>query len=258
MTPGDGLVVGMAGVVAGAINSLAGGGTLISFPALLATGMAARTANITSSVGLISGYAGGSLAYRRELAGQRNRIVALVLVSVLGGVAGAMILLLTPSNLFRSVVPYLILVSCLLLGVQPRLAAKVAVLRERPEHNTHRNSETSRALRGGILVSAAYGSYFGAGLGVLLLGTLGVLLRDDFQRLNALKGLLSLIINLTGVVVFVIAGRVAWQYALILALCAWVGGSIGTTIARHLSPTILRMSVIALGVAVSIVLILNG
>jgi uncharacterized membrane protein YfcA len=262
VTPADGLLVGAAGFAAGAINAVAGGGTLVSFPALLATGMAARTANITSSVGLIWGYGGGSVAYRRELGGQHRRVQALGLVCVLGGVAGAVILLATPANSFRSIVPYLILTSCLLLGMQPRLASFVAGRQARQaqvEADAGRTrSEITWPVRAGVFIGAVYGSYFGAGLGVLLLGVLGILLADDLQRLNALKGVLSLIVNAVGALVFVIVGQVDWWYALILAVTASLGGTTGVVIARRLPPQILRGAVVLLGVGVAVGLIVRG
>jgi len=254
VTPGEAALAAGVGVLAGAVNALAGGGTLLTFPALLATGMAPVTANVTSSVGLLAGYAGGSVAYRRELAGQRARIRSLGLVSVLGGVTGAVILLVTPAATFRAVVPFLILLSSALLAAQPTLAAAVA----RSRGQQRAGSEASWAVRGAVGVSGIYGSYFGGGLGVLLLGVLGVLLDDGLQRLNALKGLLSLLINVVGVVVFVFSGRVAWGYAAILAATAYVGGTVGVRIARRLPPAGLRVAVVTLGVVVGIVLLVTG
>lgn len=255
MTPGDALLVAGAGVVAGAVNAVAGGGTLVTFPALLAVGTGAVTANITSSVGLITGYAGGSVAYRRELTGQGPRVRRLAAVSVVGGVAGAVILLLTPAGVFRLAVPYLILASCLLLGIQPWLARLVARRRSAPDGA---GGEITWPVQIGVLAGAVYGSYFGAGLGVLLLGVLGILLADGLQRLNALKGLLSLIINVVGVLVFLASARVAWTYAGILAVTAYFGGTIGVVVARRLPPLVLRVAVIVLGVAVAVLLIVRG
>jgi len=254
VTPSTVAFTATVGLVAGAVNSVAGGGTLVTFPALLATGMSPVTANVTSSVGLLSGYAGGSVAYRSELAGQGRRVRALAVGSILGGVAGAVVLLVAPARTFQAVVPFLILVSSTLLAAQPRLSAAVA--KRRPERGVA--SAVGQPVRGGVALAAVYGSYFGAGLGVLLLGVLGVLLDDDLQRLNALKGLLSLIINVVGVVVFVASGRVAWGYAAILAITAYVGGSLGVVVARRLPPRLLRAAVVTLGVVVAGVLLLRG
>lgn len=248
MTPADAALVGGAGLLAGAVNAVAGGGTLLAFPALLAVGLPPITANITSSVGLLSGYAGGSLAYRRELADQGPRLRSLLPAAVVGGVVGAVLLLLTPESTFRAVVPYLVLTSCALLAAQPRLAR---VLESRQIH------DLTWAARLGVGVAAVYGSYFGAGLGVLLLAVLGILLADDLQRLNALKGLLSLLVNVVGVLVFLVSAHVAWSYALLLAVTAYAGGTLGVSLARRLPGAVLRAAVIVLGTVVGVVLLVT-
>jgi uncharacterized membrane protein YfcA len=243
MTPADALLVGLGGVVAGAVNAVAGGGTLASFPALLAVGVAPVTANITSSVGLLSGYLGGSVAYRRELADQGARVKALLPFALVGGVAGALLLLVTPQSTFRAVVPYLVLVSCLLLADQPRQA------------RVHGSSGIHWGARLGVGIGAVYGSYFGAGLGVLLLAVLGILIADDLQRLNALKGVLSLLINVVGGLVFVASAHVAWAYVAILAVTAYLGGTLGVLLARRLPPAVMRAAVVTMGTVVGIVLL---
>ena len=264
MTPADAGLVAGAGLLAGAVNAVAGGGTLISFPALLAAGLPAVSANTTSSVGLLAGYVGGSVGYRRELAGQGPRIRALAVVSVLGGVLGAVLLLVTPADAFRSLVPYLVLLSCALLAAQPRLAAYVKARRERtaaadgapagpePRH------DISPVVLVGVGLASIYGSYFGAGLGVLLLAVLGVLLQDGLQRLNALKGLLSLIVNLVGVVIFAFSGTVDWAFAGILAVSALAGGYFGVGIARKVPSNVLRGAVVVFGTVVAVVLLVRG
>jgi len=265
------LVAG-AGLLAGAVNAAAGGGTLISFPALVAVGLPPVTANITSSVGLVPGYLGGSLAYREELAVQKHRVRRLLAVCVAGGVLGAVLLLVTSAGAFRAVVPYLVLLSCLLLAVQPRLARLVAARvgregHEGPEghegHEGHGNAGVStRAaalpLLGGVLVASIYGSYFGAGLGVLLLAVLGIFVDDDMQRLNALKGLLSLVVNLVGVLVFLLSARVAWTEAAVLATGSLIGGTLGVRLARLLPAPVLRGAVVVLGLVVGVVLLVRS
>jgi uncharacterized membrane protein YfcA len=255
VTAGQGLVVAAAGLLAGAVNAAAGGGTLIAFPALVAAGVGTLAANIACSVGLLAGYAGGSLAYRRELAGQRGRVLALAPAGVLGGVAGAVILLETPEHSFRRVAPLLILLACALLAAQPRLARVLADRRDQPGAGA---AAIGPAVGVGVGLAAVYGSYFGAGLGVLLLGVLGILVRDELQRLNALKGVLSLAINASGVAVFVFSGRVAWAYAAVLAVSAYVGGSVGVGVARRCSPAALRAGVVSLGVVVAVALLVSG
>ncbi|WP_163548456.1 sulfite exporter TauE/SafE family protein [Candidatus Frankia nodulisporulans] len=274
MGPGDALLAAGAGLLAGAVNAIAGGGTLIAFPALLATGLPALTANITCSVGLVTGYAGGAVGYRRELADQVDRLRALGPPALLGGLIGAVILLATPSSSFRAVVPYLVLASCLLLAAQTRLAAVVA--RRRAHTVTPVTTPvTTPAVpaagarppaartvtwptRFGVLIAGVYGSYFGAGLGVLLLGVLGILLTDDLQRTNGLKTLLAFGVNAVGVVVFLITAKVAWGYAGILVVASLAGGLIGARIARRMHPALLRAAVITLGVVVAIVLLVRG
>jgi len=262
------LVAG-AGLLAGAVNAAAGGGTLISFPALVAVGLPPVTANITSSVGLVPGYLGGSLAYREELAVQKHRVRRLLAVCVAGGVLGAVLLLVTSAGAFRAVVPYLVLLSCLLLAVQPRLARLVAARVGREGHEGHEGPEghsnagvSTRAaalpLLGGVLVASIYGSYFGAGLGVLLLAVLGIFVDDDMQRLNALKGLLSLVVNLVGVLVFLLSARVAWTEAAVLATGSLVGGTLGVRLARLLPAPVLRGAVVVLGLVVGVVLLVRS
>jgi uncharacterized membrane protein YfcA len=270
------LLVAGGGLVAGAVNAVAGGGTLVTFPALLAAGLAPVTANVTSSVGLLAGYAGGTVGYRRELRGQGPRVRQLLTVAAVGGVLGAVVLLLTPAEGFRALVPWLVVLSCALLAAQPRLARAVAARRaaapqpaavgnggvgdasEPPPPGGSVATDVGWGARIGVLVAAAYGSYFGAGLGVLLLAVLGVFLLDDLQRLNALKGLLSLLINLVGALVFAVSGRVDWPVALVVAACAWVGGLLGVKVARVLPAPRLRAAVVVLGLVVAAVLLVRG
>lgn len=261
MTPGEVLLVGVAGLAGGAVNAVAGGGTLLTFPALLAVGVAPVTAAVTSSVGLLPGYAGGSLAYRRELAGQGSRVRSLAVPAGLGAVLGAGLLLTTPQGAFRGVVPWLVLGSCALLAVQPRLTRALArgdrPGRTRPRPPTDGAVRRPVLLAAGTGLAAVYGSYFGAGLGVLLLAVLGVLVLDDLQRLNALKGVLSLGVNAVGVAVFLGSGEVAWGPAAVLAGTSAGGGALGVALARRLPGDAVRRAVVVVGVAVGLVLLLR-
>ncbi|WP_322766950.1 sulfite exporter TauE/SafE family protein [Frankia sp. Cr1] len=262
MGPADGGLVAAAGLLAGAVNAVAGGGTLIAFPALLTTGMPALTANITSSVGLVTGYAGGALGYRRELAGQATRLRALAIPALLGGLTGAMVLVVTPAGAFRAVVGYLVVAACGLLGAQPWLARLVAGRRAtasaaRPTTSGVTNSDVTWPTRAGVFLAGVYGSYFGAGLGVLLLGVLGILLPDDIQRTNAAKTLLSFGINAIGVTVFVVSAQVSWAFAAILLVTSYAGGVLGARLARVLPAAALRGTVVTLGLIVAVVLIVS-
>ncbi len=249
------VIVGLSGLLAGVANAIAGGGTLVTFPALLAAGLPPIAANITSAIGLVPGYAGGAVAYRRELDGQRRRFRFLLLPSLIGGVLGALLLLVTPATTFKSVVPYLILTSCLLLALQPRLAALVAKQRTGAGGLA---KETSPLLFISVLVASIYGSFFGAGLGVLLLAVLGILVTDTLQRLNGLKSLLSLLVVVSGVIIYLVSGQGHLLYVLILLVTSYVGGVIGGAVARKIPATVLRLVVCGLGIAVAAALLMQG
>lgn len=244
---GNAALLAAAGLGAGAVNAVAGGGSLISFPALLAAGYPSITANVTNSIAVLPGYVGGSLAYRRELGGQAERIRALALTSGAGAAAGAALLLVSPASVFEAIVPWLILAACGLLAVQPRVAA--AAWRRR-EHS-------SLALHAAVFAATVYGGYFGAGLGIMLLAILGVFVDDELQRLNALKGVLSLLVAVVTAVGFAVFGPVAWDAAAIVGVTCLLGGALGVSVARRLSAAVLRGAVIAYGVAVAIVLLVS-
>jgi uncharacterized membrane protein YfcA len=248
MDAGTVLLLAAAGFGAGAVNAVGGGGSLISFPALLAAGYPSISANVTNAVALLPGYLGGSLAYRPELARQRARIRALAPVSVLGAVAGTALLLVSPAELFEAIVPWLILAACALLALQPRAAAIALRHRDR--------GGSTVALHAGLFVATLYGGYFGAGLGIVILALLGALLPDDIQRLNALKGLLSLLVAVICAAGFAVFGPVAWDAALVVGAACLPGGVAGVRVARRLPARVLRTVVVAFGVAVAVVLLL--
>ncbi len=245
-----GLLAGAA--AAGTINAVAGGGSLVSFPALLAAGYPAKTANVTSTVALWPGYLGGSLAYRAELGLQRRRVLALAAPSILGAIAGSAILLSTPADAFRAIVPFLILFAAGLMLVQDRLASFAAIHRLR---SLGEGGPVPPVLHAAIFALAVYGAYFGAGLGILTIAVLSVLLPDDIQHSNALKGMLSLIINAAAVIYFVAFGPVEWGPAVLMAGGALTGGYLGVHAVRRLAPVWLRRLVFVFAVAVSIVLL---
>ncbi len=245
-------VVGLsaAAFVAGAINAVAGGGSLVSFPALMAAGYTSKVANVTNSVALWPGHAAGSFGYRTELKRQRRRVVALATPSVLGAIAGSAILLSTPQSAFDVVVPFLIVFACALMAAQDWLAGLSATRRIAARHADH----VPPSLQLAIFALAMYGAYFGAGLGILTLAVLGVLLPDDIQHSNALKGMLSLIINGVAVAYFALLGPVRWLPAIIMAGGSIAGGYLGVGLARRLGRTWLRLAVIGYGLAVAAVL----
>lgn len=241
-----------AGFVAGGINAVAGGGSLISFPALLAAGYPSITANVTNTVAVWPGTIGGSLAYRAELRGQRERFIVLGITSVVGALIGSALLLASPARVFDQIVPFLILFACALLAAQDRLAAWAARHR-----GAGARSERAAGLIVAQLLAAIYGAYFTAGLGILILAILGIFLHDNLQRLNALKGLLSVIINGVSALYFALFGPVVWPVAALMAVASWTGGYLGVRVARRLSPSRLRAVVLVYGVGVALWLLVT-
>lgn len=237
-----------AGLLAGAVNAVAGGGSLISFPALLAAGYPPVTANVTNTVALFPGYAGSVAGGRLELGGQGARVRTIGVTSVIGAVGGSVLLLTTPSDVFRAVVPFLILLACGLLMLQPRLARVVQ------SRTVSGRGDRSPTLQASVLVAAVYGAYFGAGLGVLLLGVLGIFLAEQLRRINALKNVLSLVINAVALIAFGIFGPVAWEAVLVVAATSLAGGFLGARLASRIPSALLRAGVVLYGVAVSILL----
>lgn len=243
---GTAALLAAAGFSAGGVNAVAGGGSLISFPALLAAGYPSVAANVTNSIALLPGYLGGSFAYRAELGGQRERIRRLAPTAALGAAAGAALLLVSPASLFRTIVPWLILAACALLALQPRAAALA--------RRSHR-ARSAVTLHGSLFAATLYGGYFGAGLGIILLAVLGTLLPDDLQRLNALKGVTSLLVAFVSAIGFALFGPIAWDAAAIVGGAGLLGGVAGVRVARRLSAPLLRGVVIAYGVVVAITLL---
>jgi hypothetical protein len=242
---GTAALLAAAGLGAGAVNAVAGGGSLISFPALLAAGYPSVTANVTNAVAVLPGYLGGSLAYRRELGGQAPRIRALALTAGAGAAAGAALLLVSPAGVFDAMVPWLILAACGLLAAQPRV----------PTLARDGGAGSPLALHGAVFVASVYGGYFGAGLGIMLLAILGVFVDDGLQRLNALKGVLSLLVGIVAAAGFALFGPVAWDAAGIVGVACLAGGALGVSLARRLPAGVLRGVVIAYGVVVAVVLL---
>jgi hypothetical protein len=215
----------------------------------VAAGYPAKVANITNTVALWPGYVGGSIGYAAQLSGQRRRILTLTVPSVLGAIVGSAILLYTSEDAFEAIVPFLILFAAGLMVVQPRLGAFVA--RHRPDT---RSDETPFEVIASVFVLAIYGAYFGAGLGILTLAVLGILLPDDLHRSNALKGLLSAIMNAAAVVYFAIWGPVEWLPAAVMAVAALGGGYYGVGVARRFSAAHLRLAVIGYAIVVAVIL----
>ncbi len=236
------LALALAGFSAGAINTLVGSGTLITFPVLLAFGYAPITANVTNTVGLVPGSVSGAIAYRRELAGQRERVLRLGSMSVLGGLTGAVLLLLLPASAFKDIVPVFIALALVLTLLQPRIARWL----EHREIDIEQHGAKLTPLL--VFLTAIYGGYFGAAQGIMLLAFLGVLLTQDLQRTNALKNVLAGLVNGVAGVFFAIFADVKWGPAAIIAAAAVVGAAVGARYGRRLPPAGLRAVIVAVGV----------
>jgi uncharacterized membrane protein YfcA len=234
-----------AAIVAGAVNAIAGGGSLITFPALIAAGLPAVTASVTNTIALCPGYLGATLAQRRDLAGQRARMTTLLPAAAVGGISGALLLLHTGEAAFSAVVPYLILFAALLLAIQDRL--RRWLLARAPAGH----SEAWGILPIGL--AAVYGGYFGAGMGVMLLAAMAVILGDSLIRLNALKQSVSLTVNVAAAVVFLFSNQIDWPIAGVMLVASLGGGAIGGMIASRIPPGVLRWTVVTLAVVVAII-----
>jgi uncharacterized membrane protein YfcA len=235
----DALLVVAGGLVAGTANTIAGGGSLLTFPLLVALGLPPLDANVTNTVGIAPAAIGGMLGYRRELAGQVGRLLRLLPIAVAGAVVGAVLLLTTPARVFTAIVPALIVVACAVLLAQRWLAD---VLERR------RRSRTS-LLRAGVLVAGIYGGYFGAAVSVLVLALFAVTIDDTLQRLNALKVPFAGVMNLVSGILFAIFAPVHWVYVLALAPATLVGGRLGAWAARRVPDQPLRIVVVVLGLS---------
>lgn len=245
----------VAGVGAGLVNAVAGGGTLISFPALTAVGLPVVSANVTSTVALSPGYLGGALAQRAAVGRQWDRLRVLAPAGVLGGLAGGVLLLVTGDELLERLVPYLILSASALLAGQERVRTMVERRRSRRPDRTGPLPDHGISVTATVAVfgAAVYGGYFGAGLGIVFLAVLGAFLPDDLREVNALKQSLSFVVNLTAATFFLFSGRVWWLAALVMAVGALAGGHLGGRVAVHLDPGVLRWVVVAIGIGVAVV-----
>jgi uncharacterized membrane protein YfcA len=240
---GDYVAAAAAAVAAGGINAMAGGGTLISFPVLTALGVPTVTANATNTVALCPGYVGGTYALRDQIAATGQRLRTRVVVSALGGVAGAALLLITSNSAFRAIVPYLILMSCLLLATQDRLRTWVG---------GHRIGRLAGVELATVFVCGAYGGYFGAGLGIMLIAVLGLFTDIAFTQLNAIKQPVAAAINLSAAAFLAFSGKVDWRLVAVMAPASLLGGAVGGRMTAHVDARRLRAVVVVIGVAVAV------
>ncbi len=250
----DLVLAGIAAVAAGAVNALAGGGTLITFPTLVALHIPAVAANVTNTVALCPGYFGGTLAQWNDLRGQKARLWIVVPAGIIGGLLGGFLLLRTGEKLFRELVPYLILLASILLAIQDPVRAWL--VRRLGEGHSGTGMDKLTWLPVGL--ASVYGGYFGAGLSVIVLSALGLTLEDTLTRLNALKQAIAFSVNVAAAIFFLFSGQVVWVAALVMAVGALIGGTLGGRLAGRIKPSTLRWTVVIIGVIISIIYFVRG
>jgi uncharacterized membrane protein YfcA len=238
------LAVAAAGAAAGFVNSVAGGGALITFPTLVAIGLPPLSANVTLTTGIVPASVGGAIGYLDLLREQSERFVRLLVPLFLGAIAGSAALLLTSDAAFEAIVPILVAASCLLLFLQPRLTLRIA----------HAGNERSPYLLGSIFFCGAYGAYFGAAVSILILAILALFVADTLQHLNGMKIVLAGSANLLAAVVYAFLAPVDWRYALTIMIASFLGGRLGAHYARRIPSDPLRIGIATIGLVVAAVL----
>ena len=244
------ILIALAGIGAGAINSLVGSGTLITFPTLVTLGVPPVTATMSNAVGLVAGGVSGTWAYRRELSGQADRLRWQIPASLIGAGIGAWLLLHLPEKVFTEVVPVLLVLALVLVVVGPRIQAWARRRAEQAGHGAdHVSPRQMAALVAGTFAVGVYGGYFTAAQGILLIGVMGALLPEDMQRMNAAKNLLSLVVNVVAAVAYTVVAfdRISWAAAGLIAVGSLLGGFLGAHYGRRLSPTALRVVIVVVG-----------
>ncbi len=246
MTVWEIVAIAAAGLGAGAINTLVGSGTLITFPTLVAFGFPPVTATMSNAIGLVAGGVSGTWGYRRELRGQWDRLRWQLPASLIGAMGGAWLLLHLPETVFQSVVPVLLVIALVLVVVQPRIQAWA---RSRGAAEDGLSTTRLTLLVVGTLAVGVYGGYFTAAQGILLIGVMGAILPEDIQRMNAAKNLLSLVVNVVAALAYTIVAfdRISWAAAGLIAIGSLVGGVLGARYGRRLSPAVLRGVIVVVG-----------
>lgn len=254
MTLVNEILVFFAAVTAGFINAMAGGGTLVSFPVLLAVGISPVVANVTNTVALVPGTIGGMWAQRREFQSQRKRLMRLLPVGIVGGVAGGLLILNTDENTFKAIIPYLILLATSLLAAQVKIKNWV-VSRIGHVHHENQNPLFMMSL---VFLAAVYGGYFGAGLGVILMATLGLVTDENMTSLNFLKQALGFAINFAAAIYFAFSGKVNWMIAFVMIFGSLIGGWVGGMLAGRIKPEVLRWIVVSAGLIAAVIFFLKN
>lgn len=248
------ILAALAAIAAGMINALAGGGTLITFPVLMAIGLPAISANVTNTVALCPGYLGGTLAQSNDLKDQKKRLWVVLPAGILGGLVGGILLLKTGEKLFTDLVPFLILLASSLLAIQNPVRKWLTQRQEEGKARTGSGSWTFLP----IFLAAIYGGYFGAGLSVIILAVLGLILNDSLTRLNALKQGIAFVTNVAAALFFVFSGKVDWIVAIVMAVGALLGGALGGKLASRIKPATLRWVVVLIGFTVGMIYLVRN
>ena len=245
MSPLAALAIFAAGLAAGTVNVIVGSGSLITFPTLLALGYPPVLANVSNTVGLVPGSTSAVVAYRRELTGQRSRLLKLGSASLAGSLVGATLLLALPHDVFKAAVPALIALASVLMAVQPRMSRRLEARGTRRLHG-------GAPLLVGIFLTGMYGGYFGAAQGVILIALLAIFIDDELQRLNGTKNALALTANLVAALLFVATTDISWSVAGLIAAGSIIGGQVGGHIGRRLPAPVLRWTIVVVGLGVAV------
>ena len=253
MTPWDVLLIGAGGFAAGAVNSMAGGGTFFSFPALLAVGLPPVVANASNSVALWPGSLSGAWAYRRELARYKRYLLPMGIASFIGGAAGGLLLLVAGDARFAALIPWLLAFATGLFAFSPQLSSALRRMRPAPGQPAGGDHGAGSPAGWGVqLLVSVYGGFFGAGMGILMMASLAIGGHEDVQHINALKNILSAVIYSVTVMTFIIAGAVSWPHTGVMLATASLGGYWGARMARKIQGPWLRRMVIAVGCALTV------
>ena len=249
----DLIIALFAAFAAGFINAVAGGGTLVTFPVLLALGFPPLAANVTNTVALVPGYTGGIYAQRKDFAAQKKRLFAILPLSILGGIAGGLILLNTAEKAFNGIVPYLIFLACFLLAIQ------VPVKKWMQSRSGHTHSTLIKRSLAGLMLflASVYGGYFGAWVSVIVIAILGLIYDDSLTSLNVLKQAISFSINISAAIYFAFSGKVDWNFAVVMMFGAINGGLIGGKFVGRIKPGMLRWIVIVVGCTAAFIYLLK-
>lgn len=255
MTPWEMLAVFAAGVSAGAINTVVGSGTLITFPVLIATGLPPVTATVSNALGVIPGSVSGALGYRKELSGQSRRILKLCVGALLGGLTGATLLLALPATAFEKIVPALVGLALVLVALQPLISKNVRRRRELTSSSARRDG--GPLLFTGLTLASVYGGYFAAAQGIIYMSLMGMLLEDTLQRLNAVKNILVAVVNAVAALFFLFVADFDWTAVVLIAVGSALGGQIGAKVGRLLSPAVMRILIVTVGTLAIVQLLLR-